>query len=375
MLKRARLIGSVLAAVAVLASCGGSDDASAKKDDSKAPAAVVDEELATAVEGYLAPPEALTVTEPVSKKAEKKTIAILVCGVVVCEQFADAEEEAAEELGWTTERIALGTSPEEFAQAADRALEMKPDAIVISGLGRELFEPQLAAAEKAGIPVLFWASTDVAGDGITASIIAKDQYDEIGRHLAEWVAVDSGGSANVELYSVAQYVTTEAAREAFEARLEEVCADCEVTVHMVSASDIGTRMPSIVTGNLQKNPDADYLFCGFGGLCGGVPSALKDAGITLGGDDGLTIFSQSGGQTELEGIFNGEQELDALVPISLTGWHIIDTLQRIFNGDTVVENIPVQLITKDYVTDPSDPDTGSVEGFRDQYRKLWLLDG
>ena len=366
-----------MAATMLIAACGGSDDAKSdeKKDSGDAAPAVVDEDLAAAVDGYLVPPTELTVTEPVSKKAEKKTIAILVCGVVVCEQFADAEEEAAKEVGWTTERIALGTSPEEFAQAADRALEMKPDAIVISGLGRELFEPQLAKAEEEDIPVLFWASTDVAGDGISASIIAKDQYDEIGRHLAEWVAVDSGGSANVELYSVAQYVTTEAAREAFEARLEEVCADCEVTVHMVSASDIGTRMPSIVTGNLQKNPDADYLFCGFGGLCGGVPAALKDAGVTLGGDDGLTIFSQSGGQTELEGIYNGEQELDALVPISLTGWHIIDSLQRIFNGDTVVENIPVQLITKEYVEDPSDPDTGSVEGFRDQYRKLWLLEG
>jgi ribose transport system substrate-binding protein len=327
------------------------------------------EELQSRVDEYLTPNTELYVTEPVSAVAEPgKEIVALVCGIPVCSEFTDGMEEAADVLGWNITRVDLGVSPEEFAAAYDRAIELEPDMVIGSGLSRELFDEQLKTLGEMGIPVIQWSAGAETGDGITWVMTDAGLYEDSGYMYAEFVGADSGGDGKAVLYTVPQYINSTIMLQAMQEYLPTVCPDCSAEYVEVGVGDIGANMVSRATAYLQNNPDTDYIFCSFADLCSGVGQALQDAGF-----NDVKILTRDGGATTHQNIVDGLEYAALPLPTYQTGWQIIDAAQRIFNDDdlTATRYAPMQIVTAEQIEDPSDPDVGAVDGFRDIYLNLW----
>jgi ABC-type sugar transport system substrate-binding protein len=319
---------------------------------------------------YVATPTEILQTEPVSKKAEPgKNIALLVCGVPVCTEFNDAMNEAGDELGWQITKIDLGVSPEEFTKAYNRAIEIKPDMVVGSGLPRELFDKQLNTLADMDIPVIEWSSgIKPVPDELW---VATDDplYQAAGVQAAEFLAADGDLKSQVAIFNVPQYTMSSLFAKTLQEYLPKICADCKVGYEEAAATDIG-KLGQKVTGYVQQNPDTNYVVCTFGDLCQGVGQALRSAGR-----DDVKVFTRDSGSTNFQNMANGLEYATSPLPIGQTGWQIVDLAQRIFNGDDVADTrlSPIQVVTK--VDDPESPLIGAVPDYKEQYRALWKLDG
>lgn len=328
------------------------------------------EELGPRVDGYKAVPKDILIDEPVSKKAEPgKHIALLVCGVPVCAEFNNAAKEAADLLGWKTTRVDLGVSPEDFANAYNRAIELKPDLVVGSGLSRELFDKQLNTLAEMDIPVIQWSSGIKPIEGKLWVATDDPFYQAAGLLAAETVAADGDLKSNVAVFNVPQYTMSTLFAKTFESYLDKSCTDCQVDYQEAAAADIG-KLGQKVSAYVQKNPDVTHVVCSFGDLCQGVGQALKTAGR-----DDVKVYTQDPGATNFQNIANGSEWGATPLAIGQTGWQIVDLAQRIFNGDDVegTRLAPMQAVTE--VTDAKSPLIGAVPDYKEQYKALWKLEG
>lgn len=327
-------------------------------------------ELETRIAKYEAVPTKLLEDQPVSKKAQPgKTIALLVCGVPVCAEFNEAAKEAADVLGWKTVRIDLGTSPEDFANAYNRAIELKPDLVVGSGLARELFDKQLKTLASMKIPVIEWSSGIKPVAGQLWATMDDPLYEAAGIQAAEFIAADGDMKSNVAVFNVPQYTMSTLVAKTLASYLPKVCSGCTADYQVAAATDIGKLGPT-VTGYVQQHPNTKYVFCSFGDLCQGVGQALKTAGRS-----DVKVFTRDPGTTNLQNMASGSEWATSPLPIGQTGWQIIDLAQRIFNGDDTSKTrlAPLQIVSK--VTDPKSPLVGAVPDYKEQYKALWKVAG
>ncbi len=326
--------------------------------------------LAPRIARYEEVPKDLLISEPVSKKAEPgKHVALLVCGVPVCAEFNNAAKEAADLLGWKTTRVDLGVSPEEFANAYNRAIELKPDLVVGSGLPRELFDKQLNTLAEMDVPVIQWSSGIEPVEGKLWVATDNPLYNAVGVMGAEAVAADGELKANAVVFNVPQYSMSTLFAKTFEEYLGKACTDCQVDYQEAAASDIG-KLGQKVTAYVQRNPDTTHVVCSFGDLCQGVGQALKTAGRSE-----IKVYTHDPGATNFQNIANGVEWAATPLPIGQTGWQIIDLAQRIFNGDDTANTrlLPMQFV--DEISDPKSPVIGAVPDYKEQYKALWKLEG
>ncbi len=327
-------------------------------------------ELTSRVAKYEQVPKQLLETKPVSVKATPgKNIALLVCGVPVCAEFNKAASQAASLLGWKVTRIDLGVSPQDFANAYNRAVQLKPDMVVGSGLPRSLFEKQLNELQQMNIPVIEWSSGIKPVPGHLWVATDDPLYQSAGIMTAEFLAKEGQLKANVVIANVPQYTMSTLYADTLKSYLPQICPQCKVDYHVAAVTDIGKLGPTM-TGYVQQHPDTKYVVCTFGDLCQGVGQALKAAGR---GD--VKVFTRDPGTTNYQNIQNGLEWATNPLPIGQTGWQIIDLAQRIFNGDDTSQTrlAPEQIVTQ--ISDPSSPLIGAVPDYEAQYKALWKLTG
>lgn len=326
------------------------------------------DELKQRVEQYRQPLSELLVTEPVSKPAAPgKRIAALTCGVPVCGQITAGMQEAGKELGWDVMKVDLGVSPQEFAAAWTRAIQLKPDMVITSGLSRELFEKQLQELKAMNVPVLNYAGPDPAENGITWTMLDAPTYYAAAQMISEEIAADGELKANVVMFNVSQYAGSTALAESIKSYLPKLCPDCALDYQLAQVTEVG-KLGQKVTGYVQSHPDTTHVICTFGDLCQGVGQALRAAGRK-----DIKIVSKDATSLNYANVQAGSEWAVVPLPNAQTGWQLVDAMQRIFNGDDLEATrlLPQQFVTD--IADPENPDIGAVADFRDKYRSLWGL--
>jgi ABC-type sugar transport system substrate-binding protein len=326
------------------------------------------DQLQTRVASYTSVPKSLLQTKPLSKPvAQGKTMAVIVTDVPVLAEFYKAISGAAAEIGWKVERIDQGATPQGFPQAYDRAIQLKPDLVVGSGLPRDYFDKQLTQLAQMNIPVIEWSSGIAPVEGKLWTAVDDPLYQTSGMQLSEFVAADSNMAAKVVAYNVPQYKMPAVMLDTMSKYLPTTCKGCSFDAQDAGVSDVG-QLGSKVTGYVQSHPDTNYVLCGFGDLCTGVGQALKAAGLA-----NVKVVTRDGSSTNFGAIKSGSEFGTTGLSITQTGWQIVDLAQRIVNGDdtSLTRLAPQQIVTK--ISDPSSPLIGAVPDFKTQYRTLWLL--
>jgi ribose transport system substrate-binding protein len=377
-----RTVRGVLAMALALATtigCAGPSDAPSAGGGTAAGGAT--DELKQKVDGFLAPPTTIGITEPLSRKPDTGKRIVVVESQEPTSLKTDAGlREGITALGWTLDVVQEGTSPEDPAKAFDQALDLRPDAILISGNPLSALRAQVERAKRENVVVLQSDSGDTAGQDGSVYTLTLDDFDQTGlwgTMIADYVAVQ--GSKRTLIVDLSLYPILHAFSEGARAELLKVAPDTEVEVLDVQIQDfVAGRVPSQIVSEIQRNPDTDVVVLALGDMATGLNAALRGAGLV----EQVRIAGESAGTANIEALRSKEQHVFTGFAALVHGWRRADALARIFNGDPLDPNnssrLPTQLLTPDNIGAAPLDEEGyyvGVKDFRDQYKRLWKLNG
>ncbi len=288
----------------------------------------------------------------------------------------DAIQEAADVLGWRYQRIVMGTDAEAAPKALDQAIALRPDAIHISGTPLTMLTKQIESADAAGIPIVADSIAGPPVDGVISTSLDGDaQVVEWGKMVASQVIADSGGEANVAIFTITDYSILNVFTDAFTEQLKAQCPDCKAELVNQQVTDLGTKTPQSVVSALQRDPSINYALFSFGDLVLGVDAALRGASL----QEQVTFAGQTPTPDNLESLRGGDNSVWVGFPVQILGWRVIDMLAREFAGeDLAVADealLPTQLLNQDNIDSAVlDEDTGyylGVQDYQDQFQTLW----
>ena len=285
-----------------------------------------------------------------------------------CVRAARGVTDAGKALGWSVQTIDGQGNPQAWNGGINTAISEKADGIVLDAVPPALVGDALAKAKAAKIPVVSIFNPDLGKPSSIFSYVTPDHTAQ-GKVMADWVAADSNGKAQVVLVEDNEFPELVKRVAGFKTELAK-CSGCKI-VDTVS-SQIGTmaqKLPSAVASSLQSHPTATHVISQYDSnatfAAQGVRQAGKDATVKVAGYEG---DSQA-----VDAIRKGEiQAMTVADPAEWMGWQAVDEFNRAFSGQKA-ENTPVnwRVLTKSNV-----PAAGNWTGdydFQGHYGDLWGL--
>lgn len=339
----------LLAAAAFSTAAPAADDPAAAVAKAKAPVAQ-----------WQAPPAA-------PAPAKGKTIYVVTCTSqgIGCVRAANGAKEAGEKLGWTIRVIDGKGDPGTWNGAIQSAIAAGASGIIIDAVPPMLVGDGLARAAAAKIPVVSIFNPPPDANSPVFAYVRPDHRAQ-GVLMAQWVAADSGGNANILVVEDKEFPELNERVAGFKAQIAQ-CGQCKIVGSIEST--IGTmaqRLPGAVAAELMRKAKADYIVAPFDSNAFFVTEGVRQAGRS----GKVKVAGYEGDPQAIQAIRAGTQAMTIANPAEWMGWQAIDEMNRAF-GKAKPANIPVvfRLIDRSNA-----PDTkgwlGDVD-FRADYEKLW----
>src|SRR6185437_4744154 len=267
--------------------------------------------------------------------------------------------------------------PSQWAAGMNQAIAQKPDLIMLQGApDPRVLQPQLAAAKKAGIPVLvthFFEESDPLPPNVTA--LVRVQFNQAARLEADYPIVDTGGKANVLIVTSNEVPIAKGMLAAMKAEFAKCGSGCKYTIVNVPIPDWATKIQTEVQSALVSNPDINYVIPFVDGM-----TQYTAAGITAAGKTGkVKISTFNGTPFALKMIQDGNTvAMDVGENLDWLGWADMDQALRILSGVKPVqsEHTPLRIFDKSNVAQAGTPpkdSTGYGNAYVAAYKKLWGL--
>jgi ribose transport system substrate-binding protein len=247
----------------------------------------------------------------------------------VCAGFEQGLTPAAKALGWTLKSISFAPTPQAEVSAIQTAVQEKPSGIFYTGLDRAAIQSALAQAQAAHIPVVNGYEVDGAKPPVIANIADGPRNEFAPVAAADWIAADGGCKGDTAVYTIPTYPILVYTTSKFVPTLKSLCPSMKVTVVNVQATDVGTKIPTDVTGTLQQNPNIKYVAFSFGDMALGVPAAMKSAGVSA-----KIVGYGAGEPGNVENVANGSEAAETGYNIPYGGWRAMDAFARYYTGDS-----------------------------------------
>ena len=291
----------------------------------------------------------------------------------------DGAQEAAKVLGWDFRIIDGQGSVPARTSALTQAIALKPDGIILGTVDAAEQAPLVEQAVAAGIKVVGWHSGPGPGKidavpGVFTNITTDPL--EVAKASGLYAVVDSGGKANVILFTDSIYAIATAKTNAEKAAVES-CKTCKVLeVVDTPIGELSTRMAPLTTALLLKYKDQWTYSIGVNDLYFdfAVPS-LTSAGVDPATGYPRQIAAGDGSVPAFQRIRQKQYQLATVAePLHLHGWQCIDEMNRALAGQPpsgFVANVHLFInanIEKDggaqNIFDPGN-------GYKDEYKKIW----
>jgi ABC-type sugar transport system substrate-binding protein len=312
---------------------------------------------------------------PLKGKPEQKTIAWLECDVPTCAAYiTPGFKDAVAAIGWKLTIIPMKST--EPGPAFQQAIDNKVDYIASTGLAIAQYQPQLDAANAAGIKVLSCFGTDDPSPTTIQMQCGDESFvNKTGPLMADWATVDSKSAANVLIVSIPDFPILKVETDAFIAQLKKNCSTCTYEELNVTLDDlIGGRVAASVVSKVQANSKTNYVFYSFGDLPGGVSAALKSAGL----DKQVKQFGQDFSTIDLQEIVDGTMGAWSADPKGYSGWLMVDAAARLSLGMTLDEerdaaSLPTIIVDKaDFAKEIIGTNGDWMpKGAAEAFKKLW----
>jgi ribose transport system substrate-binding protein len=365
------LVPAVAALVVGVSACGSSSDKGSNGGTaaSSAPAAAKVQAPPTQ------PPSDIQVSQALAKKPPAgKKVVFLQCALPACSRYVRGWKEATAALGWAADIQVF--KPDAPGAALQQAITQHPDYIAITGIPAAALKPQLAAAQRAGIPVISCATPDKPSSGGYAAECGGTLAGDAD-YLARWAINDSGGKAKLLGVTIPQYPVLNTETDWLKAHLTSMCSGCSYSQLDVSVQDVVSgAVPQKLVAYLQSHPQINYVFFTFNDLTRGVPTALRTAGLTskvklIGAAGDASIMKQIG----------GPQKAWTIAPNVYSAWVMVDAMARLSVGEQLSPAYQNAIYTSPtWVVDrpnsakllaPTGYDWYGPQSFEDKFKKLW----
>ena len=337
------------------------------------------DEAAAAVQAAMAAPTSIGVDAPLAAKPKAGLLIVNVSdGSAAATAFSASMQEAATALGWTFKEVTGADSIDTAPAAFQKALDLKPAAIHVEGLGPDVIGDGLKAAAAAGIQVVCTGCTGDPVDGSPedVSIAGAQQYKDWGNLMASYVISNAGpDDANnepfvegFELPAVPAYATF---NQAFSDHLSALCNNCSLNDNDMSVNDPTGYADAAATAMQISN---------------GRWALFDSAALSMGIEDALTanpplvptaIIGLAGGPDNIKALAAKTQMAWTGYSIPIVAWRVVDQMARLIGGDAPSDGpVPSQLMTPDNASTLVLDKDGSYLGVADyqaQFKKLWGL--
>lgn len=288
-----------------------------------------------------------------------------------------AAQAAAQALGWRFQVLdAKGTAAGDL-QVMNQAIALKPNGIVNASIADSIIGPQLTEAKSLGITVVGWHATTYPGPDPSGPEFYNVQSDQVvaGQVMSDYVISSTNGKAGV---AVVDWSIFPIAVLKVNSMLEEIrrCRDCKILdVADIPLTSGAQEMPTYVTGLIQKYGSqlTDIMFINDGYADYSLP-AFAAAAIGPSGPPVLVSFGD-GSAAAYARIRTGQYQTATVPePLSLSGWQMIDEMNRAFAGQPPSGYIqPVHLVTKNDVN--ADGGQNNIfdpgNGYQNAYKTIW----
>jgi ribose transport system substrate-binding protein len=376
----------------VTAACGDDDDSGSgggggesASADGKCPEGVKDE-LKAKLDKYREVPK----FEPpgpsfdASKARGKKIFNIPLLSTDTFNQIVDkASAKAAKAAGVEFVQYNNEGDPAQWVAGMNQAIAQNSDLIILEG-GPDpaALEPQLAAAERAGIPVISTHRFDV--DAVDqeleqyqlAGIVPAQHYLGSGELTADYAMYSSGCDVNALILEAADVQPTSAGiTKRFQEELAKYCPDtCKAEAINMPFSDWAQKASGEMQSKLTSDPNINFIAPNFDQ--GAIYA--RQAILSAGADDRVKIVAYNGSAPVMQMLADGESVISEVgEPLEWLGWQNIDQALRILAGEKPVKSAtPVRLFDESNIEEAGDPVVqtkgyGPASQYEDGFKKLW----
>jgi ABC-type sugar transport system substrate-binding protein len=363
-----------LAALAVgLAACGSSNDSGSSESQPGSTKAV----MSSVPEPITSPPTKIPISAPMKAPAPKgKTFFWLQCEVPICAKITTGVKAATTAMGWNLKTMTFkATAP---GAGIESALQEKPDVIGVVGIPSAAVKPQLAAAAKAGIPVLACGGPEQPSP-TTYSAICGNTTEPDGEQMARWAIRESGGAAHMVTVTIGDYPSLATTVNGISKTAKKYCPECSTDVLNVTIDDLGQgQVASKLVAYLQTHPDVNYVLYTFADLQAGLPEALKAAGFA----DKVTAVGNGAAEAQFRALAGGAKEAWLAYPAVLEGWLLLDAAARLVSDGKLpdgyqkqLDHLPTYVVDTAAAANALAPlyDWHGPANYEEQFKKLWKV--
>ena len=385
-LKSKPLLAALAAGALLLTGCSSVEEQSKAADKADASAPVSSEAAAAqekvdqasqAVESFEAPGDPFEGVGDLSGKTVYFIPATF--QVPVFQALAGSLEGALGAAGVKVEVCDGKSNPSNMASCFQQAIDARAGAIVSGSIPTELASIAFQSAARAGIPVVNTMTAPAGpGDPTDVAYLTPD-YIGLQALSASSVIADSDAKAHVLYVQITDTpATTLWAEKGALATYEQACPDCEVTVVKANTGQFD-KLPSLITSELTKNPDIDYVQTEVDFAVQPVVEGLQAANATS-----VKIASMDGVLPTLQMLESGQfVHSEVGFNADALAWYAADQALRMMTGQPSVANVafPYQrMFTPDNIGDldltPDAQKSGEWYGstdYQDGFTQLWGL--
>jgi ABC-type sugar transport system substrate-binding protein len=251
----------------------------------------------------------------------------------------------------------------------------------MSGVPQSVIKSQMATAEKEGVPIASCSTVEPGKPGGFAAQCESTDVNET-EALAEWIEEDSGGEAHILGLTLPLYPILGTQVEYLEGEFLKKCPGCsyeslDLTPEDLAAGNVGQK----VVGELQKNPEINYIYATFADPTTGLRPVLDSAGFS-----DVKIVSAAGNESTMQEIPD-KIAASTEAPNEYMSWQMVDALARISAGENVQEDpeyqkliseTPVYVIASKEGVERLKPLNYSWPGpgdgsFKQEFEELWKV--
>jgi ribose transport system substrate-binding protein len=387
---RRRLAFAALLLPLALAACSGPGDAASEGDSSAtgevSQAATDKVEEYKAITDFVSPGPAVDVASLAGKSVF--VIPLLTTNDYNI-QINAAMERVAELADIEFEVYTNEGQPNQWVAGMNQAIAKDVDVIILSGgTDPRALEPQIQAARDQGIKVvvsMFWDTSaqfapDCSGlsvdcvDGVDAIVAAP--YQTATRLNADWIAVDSGGAAEILVVTSNDAGPSPGQEAAFKDEIASACPSCEATFANVPISKWTTSVQSTVQSELVRNPDIEYVVPLYDNM-----ASYAVAGITAAGKQGQVKVVTFNGTPAVLRMMQEDDivAMDVGESLAGAGFAAMDNAFRLMAGldaSRVMDIVPVRIFDDSNVDEagtPPEVNRGYGDDLEAQYLEVWGL--
>ena len=372
-------VGAVALIVGALAGCGGGSDSSstsAGADETTTEASTTaDDSGSSSTEAKLAPylqfEKTIQVPGPLKKLPENADVLFLECSALPCKQEGEGLKRGAELLKLNYKALSSGATPESFQSAAEQAVREKPDAVLLPALQPSIIKTQLQELNEEGVVVALWATEQPPAGSAEVFLLSPKYWENDGAAMARYVQVNGGTDANVLFVNQSVFSFGNYMGKGISQTLKAECPGCSFSEIDTLPEEVGTKIPTAVISELQKNPSIDWVIFAYGAMDLGFPEALKAAGL----EGQVNFISQSPSKNNFENLKSGSEVANLASNETFFVYYVLDSVARALNGEPVPDREDMQtgwfITGKDVTFDPATEYWEPVPNFAAQFEETW----